>query len=105
MLSEDFQETIIPMLAQSLMQFTSKDINPQLQALIDNIKNSGREWSRWIDDTDPRYTKLKKSLKEGKITNEEFAQKRDALTIEQLKEKQINNYKGLVVELTKAHTD
>jgi hypothetical protein len=105
MLSEDFQETIIPMLAQSLMQFTSKDINPQLQALIDNIKNSGREWSRWIDDTDPRYTKLKKRQKEGKITNEEFAQKRDALTIEQLKEKKINNYKGLVVELTKAHTD
>ena len=105
MLSDDFEETIIPMLAQALMQFTSKDINKELQALIDNIKNSGREWKRWIDDQDPRYTKLKGRQKEGKITKEEFAQKRDALTIEQLKEKKINDYKGLVLELTRAHKD
>ena len=68
-LSDDFQETVVPMLAQSLMQFVSKDINPQLQALIDNIKNAnegkGREMYPGLDDTDDRYTKIQKSYKAG----------------------------------------
>mgnify|MGYP005988506433 FL=1 len=108
-LSDDFQETVVPMLAQSLMQFVSKDINPQLQALIDNIKNAnegkGRVMYPGLDNTDPRYTKIQKRYKAGKITKEERSDKLRNLTIEQLKEQQISNYKDLVNELTRAHTD
>ena len=102
-LNEEMEEAVFPMWAQSVLGFVNKDINPELQKKIDNIKQN----KRFVGENkeDDRWQNLLKRYKEGKLSKEELKDKQLALNIEQLKERQINNYQDIVNDLKRAHRD
>ena len=102
-LDQDFKEDVIPMLAQSMIGLSNKDLPADIQKLIDNAKKFTR--SKGLDESDLAYIELKGRYNKGELTDQEFKLKKSKLYIEQLKQKQLKNYKDLVSELTTAHKD
>jgi len=102
-LDQDFKEDVIPMLAQSMIGLSNKDLPADIQKLIDNAKKFTR--SKGLDQSDLAYIELKGRYNKGELTDQEFKLKKSKLYIEQLKQKQLKNYKDLVSELTTAHKD
>ena len=99
----EFSDNVLPMLAQSLIGFTHKDLSADIQKKIDNAREFTR--SKGIDPTDLKYIELQDRYRKGEFTKEEFKLKKSKLYIEQLKQKDLKNYKDLVVELRAAHKD
>ena len=102
-LDKAFVDDVVPMLAQSMIGLTNKNIPKEIQAQIDNMVENQRTIG--LDTTDLAYLELQKDLKVGRITEEEFTAKKVKLNVEQFKQKQLLNYKDLVSELTAAHKD
>ena len=102
-LDQDFKDDVIPMLAQSMIGLSNKDIPAEIQKLIDNAEEFTR--SKGLDTSDLAYNELKERYDKGELTDQEFKLKKSKLYTEQLKQKQLLNYKDLVAELTAAHKD
>ena len=105
-LEDEFEDDIIPILAEFLSGYHNQNIDPEVQAQIDNIQEYG-DWKRRrsMIRSNPDYVLLKVSRANNEITETEFNEKAKKLVIEALKDKYVANYSTLKKELSNAHKD
>lgn len=102
-LDKKFSDDIIPIMAQSLVGYHNKSLDPQLQAQIDNARRYKR--TQGLDTSTIEYKELQKRHKDGDLTNKQFLDEKVKLKVEQLKNKMIPNYGAIVKQLRAAHKD
>ena len=105
-LSQQFEQEIIPVMAEVLVGFHNEAIDPQIQEIIDNIEQTGdwRRFSSQIRQTN-EYQDLVQQRDNGAITDQQFNDQAKALTLEQFKNRQIPGRDKLIKDLTQAHRD
>jgi hypothetical protein len=99
-----YQKDIIPMMADSLIQYHNVNVDTELQSIIDNIENKGR-WRSALSSTDPELRELRERRDEGKLSEEEFVEERTKLAVQKVKNKMIPTRQHLINELTAAYKD
>ena len=105
-LEEEFNDDIIPVMADILLPFHNTELDPKIQALIDNVEKHKRiGFNRNELSRDPEYIKLKQQRDKNFITEDEFQEKALKRNIEVLKNKQILGRDALIREMRKAHKD
>ncbi len=87
--------------ADLILEYSTPDINDQIDILIDNIKTNNRLIAIKKDE---EYYSLKEDLKEKKITQEDYEKAMIELNIKQLKNKRITR-ETLINELREAQLD
>jgi hypothetical protein len=105
-LDKQFEQEIIPVMAEVLVGFHNEAIDPKIQEIINNIEQTGdwRRFSTQIRQTN-EYKDLKANRDKGVITEEEFQAQAKALTLEQFKNRQIPGRDKLIRDLKQAHRD
>ena len=110
-LQEDFNDEIIPIIAESLLQFHNKNIDKDLQAIIDNIQENAKNGTprRALNFNEVKRTsefkKLEKDLNDKKIDQETYNKKLADLQIESIKNKMMTGRSALVKQLREAQKD
>lgn len=105
-LDEQFYDELIPLMADTLLPFHNTEIDPEIQALIDNVKKHKRlSFNRNELNRFPAYRELRKSKEAGNITEAEFKEEALKLNIQLLKNKQILGREDMIREMRKAHKD
>ena len=105
-LNEQFMEDLIPIMADVLLPFHNTELDPKIQALIDNVQEhkriafNSRELKR-----DPQYIDLKKRRDNNTITQEQFEEAALKRNIELLKNKQILGRDDIIRAMRAAHKD
>ena len=102
-LNEDFNDDILPMMADILSGYHNKALDPQLQAQIDNAREHKR--TQGLNRSTTEYKDLQKRYRKGDLTDAEFLDKQVELKIEQLKGKMISGYGSLLKQLRAEHKD
>ena len=102
-LNEDFNDDILPMMADILSGYHNKALDPQLQAQIDNAREHKR--TQGLNKSTIEYKELQKRHRKGDLTDAEFLDKKVELKIEQLKGKMIPGYGALLKQLKAEHKD
>ena len=105
-LDQQFEQEIIPVMAEVLVGFHNEAIDPQIQEIIDNIEQTGdwRRFSSQIRQTN-EYQDLVQQRDNGVITDQQFNDQAKALTLEEFKNRQIPGRDKLIKDLTQAHRD
>tara|TARA_R110001583_G_scaffold165600_2_gene318349 strand:+ start:8440 stop:12924 length:4485 start_codon:yes stop_codon:yes gene_type:complete len=110
-LKEDFDYEVVPIIAESLLGFHNKNIDVELQSLIqniqDNLKNGVIRSSmnmKEIKNT-TEYKRAKRKFDNEEYTQEEFDAALANMQIESLKNKMIPHRSMLVKELREAQKD
>ncbi len=105
-LDQQFEQEIIPVMAEVLVGFHNEAIDPQIQEIIDNIEQTGdwRRFSSQIRQTN-EYQDLVQQRDNGAITDQQFNDQAKALTLEEFKNRQIPGRDKLIKDLTQAHRD
>jgi hypothetical protein len=102
-LNNQFQEEVIPMMAEVLVGYHNTTMDPKIQALIDNIETHKRTIG--LDTNTSEYKDLVKRKDNGDLTAEQFRDLELKLNVEQLKNKQILGRDAMIKELREAHKD
>ena len=105
-LDKQFEQEIIPVMAEVLVGFHNEAIDPKIQEIIDNIEQTGdwRRFSTQIRQTN-EYQDLVQQRDNGAITDQQFNEQAKALTLEEFKNRQIPGRDKLIKDLTQAHRD
>ena len=110
-LQYNFDYEVIPIIAESLLGFHNKNIDAELQSLIQNIKDNLEKGvirnslnMKEVVNT-PEYKRLKKRFDNEGYTQDEFNAEIAKLQRETLKNKMIPNRSMLVKELREAQKD
>ena len=102
-LNEDFNDDVLPMMADILSGYHNKALDPQIQAQIDNARKYKR--TQGLNRSTIEYKNLQKRHTKGDLTDAEFLDKKVELKIEQLKGKMIPGYGALLKQLRGEHKD
>ena len=110
-LQEDFNDEIIPIIAESLLNFHNKNLDKDLQAIIDNIRENAERGTprRSVNFNEVKRTtefkKLEKDLKNKKIDQDTYNKKLGDLQVESIKNKMMTGRSALVKQLREAQKD
>ena len=105
-LDEQFYDDLIPLMVDVLSPFHNKELDPQLQAMIDNVKEHKRlSFNKNELNRMPEFLALKKRKAEGKISEEDFKEEALKLNLELLKNKQMLGRESMIQGMRKAHKD
>tara|TARA_R110000787_G_scaffold84246_5_gene180752 strand:+ start:345 stop:4730 length:4386 start_codon:yes stop_codon:yes gene_type:complete len=102
-LNLNFNESIIPMWAQSVIGLSNKNIPKEIQHIIDNIKTQKRFFSPEKETIE--WQSLQSRFESGEFTKEKLKEKQLNLNAEQWKERMLLDYHDLVKYLQTAHKD
>ena len=97
-----YRDTVIPLIAETLLTYTNGSVSPKIQALIDHaIANKD---ITGINRKDPKFRELRASKRNGTLTQEDYNEELLKLKIEQLKNK-MPEVQNLIDEMRNAHID
>ena len=101
-LDHSYRDTVIPLIARTLLDYTDGSVSPKIQALIDHAK-ANKDLSG-INKKDPRFRDLRAAKKNGDLTQEDYNDELLKLKIKQLESK-MPEFDNLVDEMRRAHVD
>ena len=106
-INSDFQDNIIPILAEKLLPLHNKNINTGIDDFIQNFEEGKKKGIyRYTGiDPSPEFSALKEKRNLKEISELEFQKARTDIAIEQLKNKKITNRGDLIREMRAAHKD
>ena len=99
-----YQKDIIPMMADSLMQYHNANVDTKLQSIIDNVEKKGR-WRSVLNANDSDLKELQDRRDQGLLSEEEFVKERTKLAVQKVKNKMIPTRQHLINELNAAYKD
>ena len=109
-MKEDFDYEVVPIIAESLLGFHNKNIDVELQSLIQNIQDNLKNGvirstnMKEVKNT-TEYKRAKRKFDNKEYTQEEFDAAIANMQIESLKNKMIPNRSMLIKELREAQKD
>ena len=105
-LDEQFNDELIPLMADVLLPYHNTELDPQIQEMIDNVQKHKRlSFNKRELNRMPEYLALKKKRKNGKLTDEQFNEEALKLNVQLLKNKQMLGREDIIREMRKAHKD
>tara|TARA_R100001594_G_scaffold61987_2_gene96264 strand:- start:549 stop:5072 length:4524 start_codon:yes stop_codon:yes gene_type:complete len=106
-LDNQFIDRVIPILAEHYLQFHNKNIDADLEKIIQNYEsNKEKGIYRYAGiKPSPEYQKLKADRKAGKLTDQEFKIARTDLAIEGFKNRMLQDRGSLIREMRRAYKD
>lgn len=102
-IEEEYLRKAVPLMADWLLEYNSNTINSEVQSLVNNIRYNKRGQSFVRKDDD--YQKLRKKLKDGKLTKAEFDEQVEDLAVEQILNKNMISRDSLIKDLSRAFKD
>jgi len=105
-LEEQFMEDLVPIMADVMLPFHNKELDPKIQALIDNVQEHKRlAFNSKELKRDSQYIALKKRRDNKDITQEQFETAALKRNVELLKNKQILGRDDIIRAMRNAHKD
>jgi len=98
-LDEKYAKVGIPILADLLLEYNKPQINDKIDAAIEKVRVTGREFG--LKRRTPEFRELQRQLKEGEITREEFNAAKIELNIKHLQARKIGR-ETIIRELTES---
>jgi len=109
-LNEQFEEQIIPIMADVLIGYHNEAIDPQIDAIVNNIVEHNR-WKSFESEIEKgtmfanEYKELKSKLAKKEITEQQFNARAQKMTVESFKNRKLEGREVLIREMTNAHRD
>lgn len=105
-LNREFEDQLIPILAESYIGFHHSGLDSQVQEIIDRIEKTGK-WRIYASHVanSPSYKQLKRSWKAKEVGDEEYNEKARKMVIDALKERQYPDRTSLIRDMKRAHRD
>ena len=108
-LNNQFEQEIIPIMADVLIAYHNEAVDPQLDAIVKNIEEHGR-WRRFESEIEKgkfanEYKELKNKRDRGVITEENFNKQAQRMTVQSFKNRKLTGREPLIREMTEAHRD
>ena len=105
-LNEEFSDLVLPLVADTILTYADTSINDRIDTEIARLREtkdiSGYGRRAYLQ-SNPEHGKLRRQLKAGEITKEEFREKALDLKIEDLKKQRVGR-EQLIAEMRDAHT-
>lgn len=98
-LDTKYKKVGIPILADLLLEYNKPQINDKIDAAIEKVKATGREFG--LEKRTPEYRELERQLKAKEITPEEFKQAKIELNVKHLQARKIGR-ESIIQELTES---
>lgn len=98
-LDKQYTKVGIPILADLLLEYNKPEINDKIDAAIEKVRATGREFG--LEKRTPEYRELVRQLKAKEITSEEFNQAKIELNVKHLQARKIGR-ESIIQELTES---